>query len=64
MQDLAYAVYKMLLIETGTLVFSFELETKLVSRARDACAVVRFLCSPLEGGLSCSAHAHGGMQGQ
>ena len=64
MQVLAYAIYKMLPIETGILVFSFDLETKLDSRARDACAVVRILCSPLEGGLSCSAHAHGGMQGQ
>ena len=64
MQDLAYAVYNMLLIETGVLVFSFDLETKFVSRAQDACAVVRVLCSPLEGGLSCSAHAHGEMRGQ
>ena len=64
MQVLAYAIYKMLPTETGILVFSFKLETKLVSRTRDACAVVRFLCSPLEGGLSWFVHAHGDMRGQ
>ena len=64
MQVLDYAIYKVLPIETGILVFSFDLETKMVSRARDACAVVRVLCSPLEGGPSCSARAHGEMQGQ
>ena len=64
MQVLAYAIYKMLPTETGMLAFSFDLGTKLDSRARDACAVVRIICVPFTGGLSCSAHAHGGMQGQ